>query len=156
MLRRHIVLFVAIRPSDGELKPGGPLVTYRQEWLHCGTGFHLLPSLQYLPIYNRPTVTLKTVTHTVTYLRVDSGGPVVIILASGSEVRGFDLGRGRWIIYNLKMLSMTSFGREVKQWVPFLRFTARKKNLNLKLEPLSKICRIFMLTIESDANDLRC
>ena len=23
--------------------------------------------------------------------------PVVIILASGSEVRGFDLGRGRWI-----------------------------------------------------------
>ena len=26
---------------------------------------------------------------------VDPGGAVVIILASGSEVRGFDLGRGR-------------------------------------------------------------
>ena len=29
--------------------------------------------------------------------RVDPGGPVVIILASGSEVHGFDRGRGRWI-----------------------------------------------------------
>ena len=28
---------------------------------------------------------------------VDPGGAVVIILAFGSEVRGFDLGRGRWI-----------------------------------------------------------
>ena len=28
---------------------------------------------------------------------VDPGGPVVIILAPGSEVRGFYLGRGRWI-----------------------------------------------------------
>ena len=27
---------------------------------------------------------------------VDPGGPVVIILVSGSEVRGFDLGRVRW------------------------------------------------------------
>ena len=28
---------------------------------------------------------------------IDPGGPVVIILASGSEARGFDPGRGRWI-----------------------------------------------------------
>ena len=28
---------------------------------------------------------------------VDPGSPVVIILASGSEVRVFDPGRGRWI-----------------------------------------------------------
>ena len=28
---------------------------------------------------------------------VDTGGPVVIILASGSEVREFDPSRGRWI-----------------------------------------------------------
>ena len=33
---------------------------------------------------------------------VDSGGPVVIILASGSEVRGFDPGRGRWIFSDSK------------------------------------------------------
>ena len=30
------------------------------------------------------------------YLRVDPGGPVVIILSCGSKVRGFDPGRGQW------------------------------------------------------------
>ena len=35
---------------------------------------------------------------------VDPGGPVVIILASGSEVRGFDPGRGRWIFSERKNL----------------------------------------------------
>ena len=30
-------------------------------------------------------------------IRVDPGGPVVIILASGSEVRGFKPGWGQWI-----------------------------------------------------------
>ena len=39
---------------------------------------------------------------------------MVIILASGSEVRGFDPCRGRWIFQSVKILSMTSFGREVK------------------------------------------
>ena len=34
--------------------------------------------------------------------RVDPDGPVVIILASGSEVRGFDPGRGRWIFSERK------------------------------------------------------
>ena len=29
--------------------------------------------------------------------KVDPGGPVVIILASGAEVRGFNPGRGQWI-----------------------------------------------------------
>ena len=35
-------------------------------------------------------------------ISVDPGGPVVIILASGSEVRGFDPGRGRWIFSERK------------------------------------------------------
>ena len=34
--------------------------------------------------------------------RVDPGGPVVIILASGSEVREFKPGRGRWIFSERK------------------------------------------------------
>ena len=59
--------------------------------------------------------------------RVDPGGPVVIILASGSEVRGFDPGRGRWIFQSLKILNMTSFRREVKPWVPCRTFTVRKR-----------------------------
>ena len=33
---------------------------------------------------------------------VDAGGPVVIIFASGSEVRGFDSGWGRWIFSERK------------------------------------------------------
>ena len=33
---------------------------------------------------------------------VEPGGPVVIILASGSEVRGFDPGRGQWIFSERK------------------------------------------------------
>ena len=34
--------------------------------------------------------------------RVDPGGLGVIILASGSEIRWFDPGRGRWIFSELK------------------------------------------------------
>ena len=58
---------------------------------------------------------------------VDPGGTVVIILGSGSKVRGFDPGRGRWIFFqSVKIVSMTSFGREVKPRSPCRRFTARK------------------------------
>ena len=35
-------------------------------------------------------------------LTVDPGGPVVIILATGAEVRGFKPGRGRWIFSERK------------------------------------------------------
>ena len=31
MLRRHIVLLIAIRPSDGDVKPGGSLGVFREE-----------------------------------------------------------------------------------------------------------------------------
>ena len=31
MLRRLIILFIAIRPSDGDVKPGGPLGAFRDE-----------------------------------------------------------------------------------------------------------------------------
>ena len=58
---------------------------------------------------------------------VDPGGPVVMILTSRSEVRGFDPGRGRWIFQSVKILSTTSFGREVTPRVPCRRFTARKR-----------------------------
>ena len=51
----------------------------------------------------------------------------VIILAIGSEVRGFKPDRGRWIFQSVKILNMTSFGREVKPLVTYRRFTERKK-----------------------------
>ena len=31
MLKRHIVLLIAICPSDGDVKPGGPLGAFREE-----------------------------------------------------------------------------------------------------------------------------
>ena len=40
--------------------------------------------------------------HLIIQAIVDSGGPVVIILASGSEVCAFDPGRGRWIFSERK------------------------------------------------------
>ena len=58
---------------------------------------------------------------------VDPGGPVVIILASGSEVRGFDPGRGRWILSERKNPEYDLFRKEVKPWVPCRRFKVRKR-----------------------------
>ena len=44
----------------------------------------------------------------------DPGGPVVIILATGSEVSDFKPGRVEGFFESVKMLSITSFEREVK------------------------------------------
>ena len=38
--------------------------------------------------------------NTYIMLIVDPCGPVVIILATGSDVRGFKPGRGRWIFFS--------------------------------------------------------
>jgi hypothetical protein len=43
------------------------------------------------------------------------GGLVVSMLASGTQVRGFKPGRSRRIFRAKKILSMPSFGGEVKQ-----------------------------------------
>ena len=44
----------------------------------------------------------KDLTYQLTPFFFDSSGPVVIILSSGYEVRGFDPGRGRWIFSERK------------------------------------------------------
>ena len=49
MLRRHTVPLTAIRPSDGDVKPGGPLVLFEKRRLWADTGFHLLPSFHHHP-----------------------------------------------------------------------------------------------------------
>ena len=43
MLRRHIILLIAIRPSDGDDKRGGHLGIFREEQAISRHGFHLLP-----------------------------------------------------------------------------------------------------------------
>ena len=40
---------------------------------------------------------------------------MVIILASGSEVREFDPGRGHGFFQSVQILNMTSFGREINR-----------------------------------------
>jgi hypothetical protein len=53
------------------------------------------------------------------------GGLVVSMLASGTQGRGFKLGRSRWIfVERKKILSMPSFGGEVKESVPCPSFAA--------------------------------
>jgi hypothetical protein len=52
------------------------------------------------------------------------GGLVVSMLASGTQGRGFKPGRRRWIFKNVKILSMPSFGGEVKESVPCPSFAA--------------------------------
>jgi hypothetical protein len=46
------------------------------------------------------------------------GGLGVSALAFGTQVRGFKPGRNRRIFQGEKILSVPSFGREVKPWVP--------------------------------------
>ena len=53
------------------------------------------------------------------------------MLAFGTKVRGFKPGRSRRIFQGEKNLSMPSFGREVKPYVPYRRFTACKRSLNV-------------------------
>ena len=49
---------------------------------------------------------------------VDSAGPVVTILVTGSEVRGFKPGRGRWIFSERKNpeYEFLRKGKKVKPW----------------------------------------
>ena len=55
--------------------------------------------------------------------RVDPGGPVVIILASGSKVRRFKPGRGQWI-FSERNPEYDFLQKEGKDLVPCPRFTA--------------------------------
>ena len=53
-------------------------------------------------------------------------GLVVSMLASGTQVCGFKPGRSRWNFTGVKILSMPSFGGEVKESVPCPSFAAYK------------------------------
>ena len=57
-------MLIAIRLSDGDVKPGGPLGAFREEQAMSGTGFHLLPSYHHHPTQHNYTT--QTATYTVT------------------------------------------------------------------------------------------
>ena len=63
MLRRHIILLIAIRSSDGDVKPGGPLGAFREEQAMSRTGFHLLPSFHHHHPTFHNTITLHKQLH---------------------------------------------------------------------------------------------
>ena len=84
---------------------------------------------------------------------VDPGGPVAIILATGSEVRGFKPGRGRWIFSERKNPEYY-FLR--KPWVPCVDFRLVKGPQAEIRASEKNLSGLFTLTLESDANDLRC
>ena len=53
------------------------------------------------------------------------------VLAFGTQVRGFKPDRSRWIFQGEKILSTPSFGGGVTPSVPYRRFTACKRPLNV-------------------------
>ena len=57
---RHIVLSIAIRPSVGDVKPGGPLDAFREE--QAMSRHRVSPS----PFVSSSSNTTQTLTHTVT------------------------------------------------------------------------------------------
>jgi hypothetical protein len=59
------------------------------------------------------------------------GLEVACWLAFGTQVRGFAPGRSLWISRAKKILSMPSFGGEVKPSVPWRSFTSCKRSLNV-------------------------
>ena len=64
MLRRHIALLIAIRPSDGDVKPGGPLGAFREE--QAMSRHQVSPSPFLSSSSQTKQYTTQTVTHTVT------------------------------------------------------------------------------------------
>ena len=64
MLRRHIVLLIAIRPSNGEVKPGGPLGAFREEQ---AMSWHLVSPSPFLSSSSHRTQLLYTKSYTYSH-----------------------------------------------------------------------------------------
>jgi hypothetical protein len=87
------------------------------------------------------------------YMQIFSGfyGLGVSMLAFGTQVCGFKLGRSRRIFKGEKILSTPSFRVEVKLSVPCRRFAACKRSLELmwKSDSRPKFVRTFLAHEES-------
>ena len=70
MLRRHIVLLIAIRPSDEDVKPGAPLGAFREEQAlsrHRVSPSPFLSSSSYTTQTVKLTVTLTSTSYSTLY-----------------------------------------------------------------------------------------
>ena len=68
MLRRHTVLLIVIRPSDGDVTPGGPLGAFREE--QAMSWHRVSPSL-FLPSSSRSTQLQYTNSFTYSHPNLD-------------------------------------------------------------------------------------
>ena len=80
-----------------------------------------------LPLNHSGDQDILMLQHLKKYIIEDSGGPVVIILATGPEVRGFKPGLGRWIFSEIKNREYDFLRKRIKPWVPYRIFTACKR-----------------------------
>ena len=63
MLRRHIVLLIEIRPSDGDIKLGGPLGAFREEQAMSRHRVSPSPFLPFIIIIPQNTITPQKQLH---------------------------------------------------------------------------------------------
>ena len=68
MLRRHIVLMIAIRPSDGDVMPGGPFDAFREEQ---PTSRHRVSPSPFLSSTSRTTQLHYTNSYTYSHLNLN-------------------------------------------------------------------------------------
>jgi hypothetical protein len=86
---------------------------------HLGTVFYWFPCvykqmLKWFLRFQLATTCFSCSPPDLSLLAEGFGGLVVRMLASGSRIRGFKPGRSRWIFLYIKILSMPSYGGEVK------------------------------------------
>jgi hypothetical protein len=68
---------------------------------------------------------------------------MVIMIAIGPKVRGFERGRGRWILRPIQIRSTTFFGGEIKPTIPCRKILQHIKYLDSMKEILvGKIHRL--------------
>jgi hypothetical protein len=117
---------------------GTKIKIFCHTWLSCGPSEDRRYQLQFYKICLSPSKLISGL-----------GGLGFSMLASDTQVRGFEPGRSRLILQGEKFLSMPSFGGEVKPSVPCRRFAACKRLLQIAWNSLfyGKINRTFLAHI---------
>jgi hypothetical protein len=143
---------------------------YKKELIFLNDGYGVLSELRsefVIPIQGKQTPETKQLTQPsclhlffvvvlnyLFFMTLDVsgfGGLGVSVLASGTQVRGFKPGQSGRIFKGGKILSTSSFGREVKPRVPCRRLAAYKKSLNVPWKSaFRKIYRSYSPPISSN------
>jgi hypothetical protein len=106
---KYRAIYVSTANSSTKYFVAGQRYKWKTLWLsHANNGFIVLEDICCFSMARMVTRTRYSVTlYVIAYL-------VTNMLASGPRVRGFKPGPSRWIFLYIKILSMPSFGGEVK------------------------------------------